>query len=118
MMPQPATRSNRQICGGLRFRATPPGRLSSRLVVRLPFDSGPLDQSRNRRDGPIGDIVRGGGALSLATSPSTSLDEFDLAQPPFLREEWFERTVEAQDHPPALAGHRLDPISLLDPSRL
>jgi hypothetical protein len=27
-------------------------------VVRLPFDSGPFDQSRERRDGPIGDIKR------------------------------------------------------------
>jgi hypothetical protein len=25
-------------------------------VVRLPFDSGPFDQSRERRDGPIDDI--------------------------------------------------------------
>jgi len=40
MMPQPATRSNRQICDGLRFRATPRRRLSSRFcsLVRLPPD--------------------------------------------------------------------------------
>src|SRR5260221_12762747 len=31
MMPRPATRSNRQICDGLRFRATLHGRLSSRF---------------------------------------------------------------------------------------
>jgi|SRR5579864_6010669 len=27
------------------------------LVVRLPFDSGPFDQSRDRRDGPLSDIL-------------------------------------------------------------
>jgi hypothetical protein len=32
MMPRPATRSNRQICDGPRFRATPRGRLSSRFA--------------------------------------------------------------------------------------
>jgi hypothetical protein len=34
------------------------GRLSSRFrrVVRLPFDSGPHDRSRDRRDGPAADL--------------------------------------------------------------
>lgn len=41
----------------LRFFATPRGRRSSRFrrVVRLPFDSGLLDQSRDRREGPPAD---------------------------------------------------------------
>ena len=44
---------------GLRSCATPHRRLSRfRLVLRLPFDSGPLDQSRDRRDVPIA-VMRG-----------------------------------------------------------
>jgi hypothetical protein len=54
MMPRPAARSNRQICDGPRFCTTPHRRLCPRFrrVVRLPFDSGPVAQSRDRRDVP------------------------------------------------------------------
>ena len=48
MMQPPTGRSNRLICDGLRSCTTPHRQLSSRFrrVVRLPFDSGPPDQSR------------------------------------------------------------------------
>src|SRR6266550_4552042 len=61
MTPEPVGRSDRLICDGLRFRATPHERLSSRFreVVRLRFDNGPLDQSRDRRDGPKAVISTG-----------------------------------------------------------
>src|SRR6266446_6826180 len=40
----------RSICDGLRSCTTTHGRLSSRFrrAIRLPFDSGPFDQSRDR----------------------------------------------------------------------
>jgi hypothetical protein len=45
MMPQPALRSNRQNCDGLRFCATLRGRLSTRYRngIRLPFVRGRAD---------------------------------------------------------------------------
>src|SRR5712671_334593 len=51
-------RSNRLTCDGLRSCATTHRKQSSefRSEVRLPFDSCPLDQSRDRRDGPVGDV--------------------------------------------------------------
>src|SRR4030095_6452295 len=39
---------------------------------------------------------------------------FDLARSPALVEEGFERTIEAQDHEPALVWHGLDPVAALD----
>jgi hypothetical protein len=52
MMPQPATRANRQGCDILRLCTTPRGAaFDFGRVVCLPFDNGPLDQSRDRRDG-------------------------------------------------------------------
>jgi hypothetical protein len=44
----------RIFCGGLRFCTTPHRRLCPqfRRVIRLPFDSGPVAQSRDRRDVP------------------------------------------------------------------
>jgi len=39
-----------------------------------------------------------------------SLNEFNLARPPRLGEERFERAVEAQDHEPTLARHGLDSL--------
>jgi hypothetical protein len=58
-MPQLATRLNRQRCDTLRLCTTPRGRLPSRFYRRsgLPLNSGPLDERRDRRYGPIGDIA-------------------------------------------------------------
>jgi hypothetical protein len=44
--------------------------------------------------------------------------ELDLARPPLLGEEGFERAVEAHNCIPALAGHGLKPVAALDASRL
>ena len=69
MMPQSPTRSNRLICGALRFCTTPYRRLCPRFrrVVRLPFDSGPVAQSRDRRDVPN---------ASLRTARKTAIGDF------------------------------------------
>ena len=66
-----------------------------------------------------------GGASDATTGPprteslwqgrprrTASVDGLDLARPPGLVEERRERAVEAQDHEPALALGRLDPVAL------
>src|SRR4029079_14645905 len=52
--------------------------------------------------------------LPYLTRPLFAGDVFDLAWPPRLREEGFERAVEPQDGEPAPAGYRLDPIAVGD----
>ena len=44
--------------------------------------------------------------------------QFDLARPPFLREERFKRAVEAQEREPALARHGLNPVAVAYAFRL
>jgi len=76
MMPHPTTRSNRQICDGLRSCTTRHRRLCPRFrrVVRLPFDSGPVAQSRDRRDVP-------NASLRTARKTATFLARWRFAQP-------------------------------------
>jgi hypothetical protein len=40
--------------------------------------------------------------------------KLDFSRPPLLCEERFERTVEAQDRKPTLAGDRLSPVAAFD----
>src|SRR5262245_20626006 len=49
----------------------------------------------------------------LSAGPK-SPDQLDLARAPSPVEEWLERAAEAQDHEPAFARHRLDPVAPLD----
>jgi hypothetical protein len=45
-------------------------------------------------------------------------DQFNLAQAPFLREERFERAVEAKEREPTLARHGLNPVAAFHARRL
>ena len=83
---------------------------SAHCIVRL----------RSFSRGPSTDAFGSKAVVRIRSDHSTTLsfDQFNLAQTPLLREERFERAVEAQDHPPALAGHRLDPVAPLDACRL
>lgn len=46
---------------------------------------------------------------------SARADRLDLTRTPCLGEEGLQRVVQPQDHEPALAGHRLDPVAPLYP---
>ncbi len=59
------------------------------------------------------DALRKLGVTRFTISTSPPVDKLDLARLPGLVEPGFQRTVQAQDHEPALAGHRLDPVRLL-----
>ncbi len=56
--------------------------------------------------------------LDPSHRPRRSADQFDLTQSPFLREERFERAVEAKQREPTLAGQGLNPVTPLYPRRL
>src|SRR5258705_8245629 len=85
---------------------------SSSMAFFLSFDAPAavrgLAKSHRRDVGPDGfkPEVRSHSVAGL-------MHQFDLAQPPLLREEGFQRAVQAKQREPALAGHGLYPVASL-----
>ena len=79
----------------------------ARYVVRLRGGGEQRDNRTPREvEGARGKFRFLRACVRPARFASELLHQLDLARPPFLREERFERTVEAQDHEPALASDR------------
>src|SRR6185312_12748394 len=95
-------------------------RKSVTTVALKPRDYRPLFTSTGIASTPRPGAAAAGGCvrqLCRMHRPAL-LHQFDLAQPPFLREERFKRAVETKQGEPTLAGHGLDPVTPLDARRL
>jgi hypothetical protein len=89
--------------------------------VRLSPNSGAKADIVEVREGPQADILVGSVAVgedAFACSHSGITGPCDLTRPPFLCEERFKRTVEAQDREPALFRIGLNPVAALGPGWL
>src|SRR6185295_5260798 len=96
-----------------------PNRKSVATVALKPRDYRLLFTSTGIASTPRPGAAPGGCVRQLCRMHRPALlHQFDLAQPPFLREERFKRAVETKQGEPTLAGHGLDPVTPLDARRL